>query len=78
MRFVNAYEMSRLAMIFFALRASYANCGTIRSHQPCSVFVTYQEKRKDDTAKKEPLSDAERDVYTTVCLVLRTTVEDLV
>ena len=38
--------------------------------------MAYKKEGEDDASKEEPLPDLERDVNTTVCLVLRATVED--
>lgn len=59
--FVKAKEMSRLAMIFFALRDSYASCGAKSGILDWVMLdgSSYQQEGKDDTPKEDPLSDIE-------------------
>ena len=76
MTLVNAYEMSRLWMIFLALYASYASCTLLSDYHWHRTEEAYQQEREDDTSKEEPTTDAERDIDTAIGLVLGAGVED--
>lgn len=82
MTLVNAYEMSRLAMIFFDLRASYASCG---ANPPITSLIhvyarkrTHQQEGEDNTANEKPFADGEGNVDTAIFFGRRTAVKDLI
>lgn len=72
---MKAYEISRLTIIFFDLRASYASCGTIRLSFSC-LGLAYQKEAKNDTPYEQPLADIKGDIEATISLL--TVVKDLV
>jgi hypothetical protein len=67
MTLVKAYDMSRLAMIFFAFLDSYANCEMVNTEIGFEASKgTNQEKRKDDTSYEEPTTNFKRDEDTPI------------
>lgn len=68
MTLVNAYDISRLTMIFFAFHASYINCiGIFISHPFLwAKNGTHKQVAKDNTSDEYPLSNLEVDHDTIV------------
>lgn len=72
---MKAYEISRLAIIFFDFRASYASYGDENTGDSIE-HDTDQKETKDDTPYEQPLSDIKRDIETTILTL--TVIEDLI
>jgi len=71
--------MSRLAMIFFALRPSYPSClSMINPGKLPPIKPAHQQERENDTPDKQPFCDVERNDNTAISGVWVTTLLDLI
>jgi hypothetical protein len=73
---VKVYEISRLAIIFFDLRASYASYRVIRFSFFSCLGLAYQKEAKDDTSYEQPLADIVGDIEATISML--TVIIDLI